>query len=63
MTEDIVARERLEAHEDLCEYRQGQILKRMDRIEGILIVVCGTIIMALASVAYNLATLASRLPG
>lgn len=60
MSEDVVARERLEAHEELCEHRQGQILKRLDRLESIFITACGTIIVALASIAYSMSTIAAK---
>ena len=52
--EDNIARERLKAHEDLCQMRQGQILKRLDRLEAILISVSATMIVALSGISFTL---------
>tara|TARA_R110000822_G_scaffold5593_5_gene23911 strand:- start:1151 stop:1336 length:186 start_codon:yes stop_codon:yes gene_type:complete len=44
----------LNTHEQVCAFRYESICARMKRIEGIGITACGTIIMLLIGILFNL---------
>ena len=58
MPVDEIARTQINAHENLCNIRQGQILKRIDRLEAILISVCAFLLCAMGKILWDLSVLA-----
>ena len=52
--DDIDAISRIQAHEDVCEVRQGQILKRLDRLEAMVIGSAGTLILGMGGLLVTL---------
>jgi hypothetical protein len=48
--------QRIDAHEDLCTQRWGQILDRMSRVETIMLSVCGVLLLAMGGVVWAVLT-------